>query len=62
VAEAYHLPVRFTPDCRKDYAILLDYSKLGNIASETLTHLMNLFITWGIAITKKQCLEGTGYR
>ena len=36
--------------------------KMGDIPKPDLTHLMNLFISWGMSIQKKRWLDRMGYR
>jgi hypothetical protein len=35
---------------------------LGRYAQPDLVNLMNLFISWGVAIQKKKWLDRVGYR
>jgi len=36
--------------------------KLGDIPKPDLVDLMNLFISWGLAIMKRKWLDSRGYR
>ena len=36
--------------------------KMGSIPKPDLVDLMNLFITWGMTVLKKQWLDRVGYR
>jgi hypothetical protein len=36
--------------------------RMGDIPKPDLTHLMNLFIGWGMSIQKKKWLDHVGYR
>ena len=44
----------------RDYAELA--YKMGDIPKPDLVNLMNLFISWGMAVLKKKWLDRVGYR
>ena len=59
----YDLHIKVPADMRqklKDCAELA--CKMGDIPKPDLVNLMNLFISWGMAIQKKKWLDRVGYK
>jgi hypothetical protein len=59
----YDLHIKVPADMRqklKDCAELA--YKMGDIPKPDLVNLMNLFISWGMAIQKKKWLDRVGYK
>lgn len=59
----YDLHIKVPSEMR---AVLRDAAELayrmGSIPKPDLVDLMNLFISWGMTVLKKQWLDRTGYR
>ena len=59
----YDLHIRVPEDMRQKLKDLSDLAyKMEMISKPDLIDLMNLFISWGFAILKKQWLEKVGYK
>jgi hypothetical protein len=62
-SQPYHLHIVLEEDMKqtlKDSAELAH--KMGDIPKADLVNLMNLFITWGLAIQKQKWLDYLGYK
>jgi len=61
--EEYDLHIKVPAEMRQKLRDCAELAhKMGDIPKPDLVDLMNLFISWGMAIQKKKWLDRVGYR